>query len=79
MRAKKNAIGISPNIYYPRGENQKRYVDLLDQSNTTIVVGTGPAGCGKTLFACSAAINALRCGDVDRIIRCYRTIVFLNN
>ena len=63
MRAKKNAIGISPgngNIYYPRGENQKQYVDLLENSNTTIVVGTGPAGCGKTLFACSAAINALR-------------------
>ena len=71
MRAKKNAIGISPgngNIYYPRGENQKQYVDLLENSNTTIVVGTGPAGCGKTLFACSAAINALRCGDVDRIV-----------
>jgi len=71
MRAKKNAIGISPgngNIYYPRGENQKQYVDLLENSNITIVVGTGPAGCGKTLFACSAAINALRCGDVDRIV-----------
>jgi len=71
MRAKKNAIGISPgngNIYYPRGENQKQYVDLLENSNTTIVVGTGPAGCGKTLFACSAAINALRCGNVDRIV-----------
>ncbi len=55
-------------IYYPRGHNQKKYVEFLENSNTSIIIGTGPAGCGKTLFACSAAVQALRNGHVDRIV-----------
>ena len=54
--------------YEPRGPNQATYVQYLQQSNTTIVVGTGPAGCGKTLFACCAAVEAMKCGDVQKII-----------
>lgn len=55
-------------IYYPRGHNQQKYVEFLENSNTSIIIGTGPAGCGKTLFACSAAVQALRNGDIDRIV-----------
>jgi phosphate starvation-inducible PhoH-like protein len=54
--------------YEPRGPNQAAYVQYLQQSNTTIVVGTGPAGCGKTLFACCSAVEAMKCGDVQKII-----------
>ena len=54
--------------YEPRGANQAAYVQYLQQSNTTIVVGTGPAGCGKTLFACCAAVEAMKSGDVQKII-----------
>ena len=55
-------------IYYPLGHNQKKYVEFLENYNTSIIIGTGPAGCGKTLFACSAAVQALRNGHVDRIV-----------
>lgn len=55
-------------IYEPRGPNQAAYVNYLQQSNTTIVVGTGPAGCGKTLFACCAAVDAMKRGEVQKII-----------
>lgn len=73
MKNKKNGeignnIFKKKQIYFPRGENQVKYFELLENSNTSIVVGTGPAGSGKTLFACSAAINALRAGHIDKII-----------
>ena len=73
MKTKKNGdIGNNifkrKQIYFPRGDNQQKYLDLLENSNTSIVVGTGPAGSGKTLFACNTAINALRAGHIDKII-----------
>ena len=55
-------------LYLPRGDNQKKYVQELQNPNTTIVFGTGPAGCGKTLFAGSAAAEAYLRGDVERIV-----------
>jgi phosphate starvation-inducible PhoH-like protein len=54
--------------YVPRSENQKMYMDYLSNQSIPLVFGLGPAGCGKTLFACNAAIGALRRGYVDRII-----------
>jgi len=55
-------------LYLPRGENQQKYVQELRNPNTTVVFGTGPAGCGKTLFAGSAAAEAYLRGDVERIV-----------
>jgi len=54
--------------YKPRSENQIKYVDYLIDPNITIVGGFGPAGTGKTLFACHAAIGALKGGLVDKIV-----------
>jgi phosphate starvation-inducible PhoH-like protein len=54
--------------YKPRSENQIKYVDYLIDPNITIVGGFGPAGTGKTLFACHAAIDALKGGLVDKIV-----------
>ena len=51
----------------PRTVTQRRYVDLLT-SNVPIVVGTGPAGTGKTLLACHAASHALASRQVARLI-----------
>ena len=34
----------------------------------SILVATGPAGTGKTAFACQAAINELYEGNVDKIV-----------
>jgi len=54
--------------YVPRGVNQEAYVDALNDSEVPVVFGTGPAGCGKTLFACATAIQALKRGEISRII-----------
>ena len=34
----------------------------------SIVVGVGPAGCGKTLFACYTAIQELKYGNIEKIV-----------
>ena len=51
----------------PRTFTQRRYIDLLT-SHVPVVVGTGPAGTGKTLLACHAASRALVSKQVDRLI-----------
>jgi phosphate starvation-inducible PhoH-like protein len=56
------------NIYLPKTLNQQTYVDYMKNSNVSVVFGVGPAGSGKTLFACTSAIQELKQGYVDRII-----------
>ena len=56
------------NIYLPKTLNQQKYVDYMKNSNVSVVFGVGPAGSGKTLFACTSAIQELKQGYVDRII-----------
>jgi phosphate starvation-inducible protein PhoH len=51
----------------PRTFNQRKYLDLL-YSSVPIVIGTGPAGTGKTLLACHAGSKSLVSGQVQRII-----------
>jgi phosphate starvation-inducible PhoH-like protein len=46
---------------------QRRYLDLLS-SRVPIVIGTGPAGTGKTLLACNAGSHALATRKVERLI-----------
>jgi phosphate starvation-inducible PhoH-like protein len=73
MRSKKN-IDFSSDmrymspVYKPRSENQALYVKYLSDKNIPIVIGVGPAGSGKTLFACNQAVLALKSGAVDKII-----------
>lgn len=55
-------------LYYPKTENQIKYVDELMNNNNTIIFALGPAGTGKTLFACSEAIRELKLGMIDKII-----------
>ncbi len=45
---------------------QKRYIDLIKKN--TVVIGTGPAGTGKTFLAVAMAVEALRNKSVSRII-----------
>ena len=54
--------------YSPKTENQKKYVDFLQNPDQNLIVAIGPAGCGKTLFACSQAIENLKQGKVQKII-----------
>lgn len=56
---------LSP-IYHPITPNQKSYVESME--NSPIVIGIGPAGTGKTLFACSHAIQQLKTQSIEKII-----------
>lgn len=53
---------------YPKTKNQETYINALLDDGIDIVVGTGPAGTGKTYLATLAAIQALRNRYCDRII-----------
>ncbi|MDN6410000.1 MAG: PhoH family protein [Yaniella sp.] len=50
----------------PKTENQKVYVNAIN--NNTVVFGVGPAGTGKTYLAMAKAIQALQAREVNRII-----------
>jgi phosphate starvation-inducible PhoH-like protein len=52
----------------PIGDRQIEYCRLLTDDAVPIVAGLGPAGCGKTFFACRAAVSALASGSVDRVV-----------
>ena len=72
MKLKKGSSGkdlraMSP-VYNPRGVNQEQYVNWLDDKKVSILLGIGPAGTGKTLFACNAAVKALKTGEVEKIV-----------
>ncbi|OGR41624.1 MAG: hypothetical protein A2X35_12145 [Elusimicrobia bacterium GWA2_61_42] len=53
-------------VIRPRGENQKKYVDMI--LSRDLVVGIGPAGTGKTFLAAACAMRALQAKEVKRII-----------
>ena len=55
-------------LYVPKSENQKLYIDSLKQKEDYITVVVGPAGTGKTLLACSVAIDNLKQRNIDKII-----------
>lgn len=54
--------------YIPKSPNQQLYVDALNNNEATIIVSTGPAGTGKTLFACRKSIELLSAGKLDKIV-----------
>ena len=58
---------LSP-LYSPATIHQASYVDHLNNHEKAMVLAHGPAGSGKTLFACIHAINALKNGDIRKIV-----------
>ncbi|OUU54704.1 MAG: hypothetical protein CBC12_01115 [Candidatus Puniceispirillum sp. TMED52] len=57
-----------PNEYSPRGPNQSKYVEYLNNRHSTVILGVGPAGTGKTLFACANAVKELQSGRIEKIV-----------
>jgi phosphate starvation-inducible PhoH-like protein len=58
---------IAP-LYTPKTYNQEEYVKYLNNDSIKIVVSTGPAGCGKSLFACQKAIIDFKSEIINKII-----------
>jgi phosphate starvation-inducible PhoH-like protein len=52
----------------PKNISQETYIEHLEDPHTHIVFAVGPAGTGKTLLATMAGIQALKQGDVKRIV-----------
>lgn len=52
----------------PRNLSQENYVNALKDETKSIVVATGPAGCGKTWLGSIAAIKAYNEGYCDKIV-----------
>ena len=55
-------------LYTPKGSNQEKYVKYLNNENTKMIVSTGPAGCGKTLFACQTSIMQMKSEEINKIV-----------
>jgi len=56
------------NLYKPKTLNHQKYVDSIQNDNIKLIFGVGPAGCGKTLFACINAVQMLKNNKIDKII-----------
>ena len=54
--------------YIPRSDNQRKYVQCLEDDYSPLIFGLGPAGTGKTLFACQVGITALKSKQFDKIV-----------
>jgi phosphate starvation-inducible PhoH-like protein len=54
--------------YFPKTQNQINYVNRLNEESSKIIVATGPAGTGKTLFACLKAIDLLNKHQINKVI-----------
>lgn len=52
----------------PKNIHQEKYVRLLKNSQRKIIVSTGPAGTGKTLFATEYGIKGLLQGNYEKLI-----------
>jgi len=63
-----NDLKSLSHFYKPRTPNQEEYVKYLCEPSIPIVLGIGPAGSGKTLFACNQAVMALKKQTIDKII-----------
>jgi len=65
MRKQKNVEYI---LYKPKTVNQGLYVNYLNDNSNKIIVSTGPAGTGKTLFACQKAMLQMKSEEINKII-----------
>lgn len=61
-------LSVPNKMIKPKGVNQKIYTKYLENAENTIIIAYGPAGTGKTMFACLKAINMLKNGETNKII-----------
>jgi phosphate starvation-inducible PhoH-like protein len=54
--------------YSPKGYNQQLYVDTLNKQSNKLLFVIGPAGTGKTMFACLKAAELLKAGEINKVV-----------
>jgi phosphate starvation-inducible PhoH-like protein len=59
---------IGERIPKAKTEHQEEYVRLLKNREKKIVFATGPAGTGKTMFACCYGLHMFLLGQYERIV-----------
>jgi phosphate starvation-inducible protein PhoH len=52
----------------PKNRHQEQYVSMLKQKSKKIIVVSGPAGTGKTLFATEYGVRNFLLGNVERLV-----------
>ncbi len=62
------AVGQTGRNVRPRTDGQARYVRAMRDNDVVLCIG--PAGTGKTYLAVAMAVNALRQGEIKRIVLC---------
>ena len=67
MKKEKNGVKDTF-IYNARSKNQEKYIDYLNDDNLKMIIAVGPAGTGKTLFACLKAITQLKNGEINKLV-----------
>jgi phosphate starvation-inducible PhoH-like protein len=67
MRKKQNNLSDTF-VYMPKSVNQQNYVEQLNDKNVDMIIAVGPAGTGKTLFACLKAISQLKSGEIRKLV-----------
>ena len=70
INMKKESIELKAlsNFYKAKSENQMKYIEYLNEVNNKIIFSIGPAGTGKTLLACNAAIKELQKGTYNKVV-----------
>lgn len=58
----------SSHSYSPKGYNQQLYVDTLNKPSNKLLFVVGPAGTGKTMFACLKAAELLKSGEINKVV-----------
>ena len=58
----------SSHSYLPKGPNQQLYVDTLNKPTNKLLFVVGPAGTGKTMFACLKAAELLKSGEIKKVV-----------
>jgi len=66
--SEKEKSNFEKKMTQPKNKSQEHYCSLLKNKNKKIVVATGPAGTGKTMFATQFAVKNFMLGIYDKLI-----------
>ena len=66
--SKNEKLAFEKKFTYPKNIKQQEYVGLMKNPNKKIVIATGPAGTGKTLFATQYGIYHFMTGQYEKLV-----------